>query len=88
MGQFSLDISYFGDSLLFDEVSDSFITFFLKELLESVRAKIIEKLSNVLSFGCCIQSRDMKVDSNVDADSNIVLSGYIGNRTFVSDRIL
>jgi len=48
VGQFGLHVSHFRNSLLFDEISDSFITFFLKKFFKPVRAEVIEELFDVL----------------------------------------
>ena len=48
VGQFGLHVSHFRNSLLFDEISDSFITFFLKKFFKPVRAEVIKELFDVL----------------------------------------
>ena len=50
LSQFCFNISYFGNPLFLDEVSDAFITFFLKKFFKSVWAEIIEKFLDVFTL--------------------------------------
>lgn len=88
VGKLCFDISYFGDSLLFDKISDSFIALLLEKLLKSVRSKVIEEFLDIFLLVLRFQSADMEVDSHIDSDSNIVLGRNICNRAFIPDRVL
>ena len=88
VGKLCFDISYFGDSLLFNKISDSFIALLLKKLLKSVRSKVVKEFLDIFLLVLRFQSADMEVDSHIDCDPHIILGRNICYRAFVPDRVL
>jgi len=85
-GKFSLDISDSVDLNLLQEISDSFVTLFLKQLLESIGSEVINELSNILLFGFW-STPDVEVDSDINGHSYVILSWDISDGALEPDSV-
>jgi len=82
-----LHISNIHNSLLSDEVPDSFFAFLLEELFQSVRTEIVKELSEVVLFLLLVALLvpDVEVDTDVDRHHNVVFGRDVMDRALESD---
>jgi len=80
-GELSLDVSYSGDLDLLEEVSDLFIALFLEQFFKSVRPKVVEELFGIffVYFLGHIRSSNMKVNTNINGDSDVVFGRNVSD---------
>ena len=69
-----------------DKVSDLLFGFLLKQFLKSVWSKIVKESLSVI-FQCFLISSNMKVNSNIQTNANVILGWRIKNWTIEPNRV-